>query len=154
MRRVAHPGSFRTVMGWSACREVGVDGLHRPRPLTNGGGTSLGGAGVHVPGREDAGDGGLEQVVGADRRTGENEAVVVASNHVVGPVGGGHCAEEQEREPQARVADRESGDQVLRGQGEARVSPAFATFAWRGDVPARSGDASHASGRTTARKSQ
>lgn len=67
------------------------------RSLTNGGGAALDRAGSHIPRREDPGDTGLKQVHGAGLGAGEDEAVVVAGDHLTQPVGAGHRAEEEKQ---------------------------------------------------------
>src|SRR5437868_12376432 len=77
---------------------MGVDQLHGHRSFADGGGAALGRARADVTSREGARDGGLEEVVGTRRGTGQDEALLVAGDDVVEPLGAGACAEEQEQE--------------------------------------------------------
>ena len=83
-----------------------MDELDGHRSFADGGGAALGRAGADVAGREDAGNARLEQVVGVRCGAGEDEAVVVARDGVVEPLGARQRAEEeeQERERQALAA--------------------------------------------------
>ena len=80
-----------------------VDELHRHRALTYGGGASLGRARADVAGREDARNTGLQRVFGSRISAREDEAVIVACDRVVEPIGARLRAEEekQEREREA-----------------------------------------------------
>ena len=77
--------------GTSLCErrlgEVTVDELHRHRALTYGGGASLGRARADVTSGEDAGNTGLERVLGSRSSAREDEAVIVACDRVVEPIG-------------------------------------------------------------------
>ena len=75
-----------------------MDELDGHRPFADGGGAALGRPGADVAGREHAGDVGLEQVVRAGCRAGEDEAVLVAADGVVEPFGARQRAEEEEQE--------------------------------------------------------
>ena len=75
-----------------------VDELDRHCPFANGRGASFGRPGADVAGREHAGNIGLEQVVDVRCRAGENEALVVAADGVVEPLGARKRAEEKEHE--------------------------------------------------------
>src|SRR6266567_3462955 len=67
--------------------EMTVDELHRHRALTNGGGASLGRARADVTSGEDARNTGLERVLGSRSSAREDEAVIVACDRVVEPIG-------------------------------------------------------------------
>src|SRR2546430_16146243 len=98
-----------------------VDELHRHRALTNGGGASLGRARADVTGGEDARNTGLERVLGSRSSAREDEAVIVACDRVVEPIGARLGAEEekQERERQAlRSEERRVGK-----EGRSRWAP-------------------------------
>ena len=77
---------------------MGVDELDSHRTLADGGGAAFGRAGADVTGREHTRDIGLEQVVGVRCCAGEDEAVVVAADGVVEPLGARQRAEEEEQE--------------------------------------------------------
>ena len=77
---------------------MGVDELDSHRTFADGGGAAFGRAGADVTGREHTGDIGLEQVVGVRCCAGEDEAVVVAADGVVEPLGARQRAEEEEQE--------------------------------------------------------
>ena len=64
-----------------------MDELDRHRSFTHGGGASFARPGADVAGREHAGNIGLEQLVRARCRPGEDEAVVVAGHGLVEPLG-------------------------------------------------------------------
>ena len=83
--------------------EVGVDELDGHCPFADGGGAAFGRAGADVTGREHAGDVGLEQVVGVRGGAGEDEAVVVAADGVVEPLGARQRAEEEEQEREGKA---------------------------------------------------
>ena len=90
-----------------------VDELHGHRPLADGGGASLGRAGADVTGREDARDAGLEQGVrrpAASAR--EDEAVVVAGDRGIEPVGARERAEEEEQEGEGQTLAAREGDRL------------------------------------------
>src|SRR5579884_2927052 len=84
--------------GRSAGREMRVDELDRHCSFAYGGGTSLGRACADIAGGEDAGDAGLEQVVGPRGWAGQNKAFLVALDGIVEPLGAGQRPEEQEQE--------------------------------------------------------
>src|SRR3954453_21375057 len=81
-----------------AWRQVGVNQLHGHRPFAYGGGTALGRARPNVTSCEDALHAGLEDVVGACARAGEDEAFLVARDGVAEPLGAWSRAEEEEQE--------------------------------------------------------
>src|SRR2546430_16390359 len=79
-----------------------VDELHRHRALTNGGGASLGRARADVTSGEDARNTGLERVLGSRSSAREDEAVIVACDRVVEPIGARLGAEEEKQERERR----------------------------------------------------
>ena len=78
--------------------EVLVDEADDRRALADGGRAALDRAGAHVAGGVDAGDAGLEQALGPRFGAGEDEALLVAGDHVAEPLGAGGGAEEEEEE--------------------------------------------------------
>ena len=82
---------------------MGVDELDSHRAFADCRGAALGRAGADVAGREHAGDIGLEQVVHVRCRAGEDEAVVVAADGVVEPLGARQRAEEKEHEREGKA---------------------------------------------------
>ena len=77
---------------------MAVDELDGHCSFTDGSGAAFGRAGADVTGREHPRDVGLEQVVRVGCRAGEDEAVVVAADGVVEPLGAWQRAEEEEHE--------------------------------------------------------
>ena len=101
-------------------------------PFANGGGAPFRRPGADVAGREHAGNIGLEEVVHVRCRAGDDEAVVVAADGVVEPLGARTRTEEKEheRERNAFAARERDGREV----------PIFAVE--RGDLaPISNGDA-------------
>jgi hypothetical protein len=72
-----------------------VDELHCHRALTHGGGALLGRARAHVTSGEDARNTGLQRVLGSRSGAREDEAVIVACDRVVEPLGARLRAEEE-----------------------------------------------------------
>ncbi len=83
------------------------------RPFTDGGGAPFGRPGADITGREHAGNIGFEQVVHVRCRARQDEAVVVAADGVVEPLGSRKGAEEEEHERERRafaVCERDGGE--------------------------------------------
>ena len=87
-----------------------MDELDGHRAFADRGGAALGRSGPHVAGGEDAGDAGLEQVLGVRRGAGEDEAVGVARDGVVEPFSARAGAEEEEQERERELLAACQGD--------------------------------------------
>ena len=89
---------------------MGVNELHDHRPFADGRGASLGGAGADIAGRIDAWHARLQQSLATDPGTGEDESVLIASDHLVEPVGARACTEEQEQVGERQALPAGEGD--------------------------------------------
>ena len=89
-----------------------MDELDGHRPFADGGGAAFGRAGADVAGREHAGNVGLEQVVRVRCGAGEDEAVVVAADGVVEPLGARQRAEEEEQEREGKALAARERDRL------------------------------------------
>ena len=84
--------------------------LDRHCPFPDGRGTPFGRPGADIAGREHAGDIRLEQVIRVGCRTRENEAVSVAGDGVVEPLGARERPEKQEQERERKAVAVGEGD--------------------------------------------
>src|SRR4029077_8889766 len=98
-RRRCSPSSS----GRGGAGEVGVDELDGHCAFADGGGAAFGRPGADVTGREHTGNVRLEQVVHVGCGAGENEAVTIAADGLVEPLGARQGAQEKEREREGKT---------------------------------------------------